>query len=79
VHDCISPGLIAEFGFNAHISQQHRRDKMKPNFKEKFFAALTMFEGAREAATAVRNHRKPSAAALRKLGLDPNSFDKIDL
>jgi hypothetical protein len=53
--------------------------KMKPNLTEKLWAALTMLDGAREAASAVRNRRKPSAASLRKLGLDPDSFNKIDL
>jgi hypothetical protein len=48
---------------------------MKPNLTEKFLGVLTMFEGAREAASAVSNRRKPSAASLRKLGLDPHTFD----
>ena len=40
---------------------------------------IDMFEGAREAAIAVNANRKPSKAALTKLGIAPDSFDSVRL
>jgi hypothetical protein len=38
---------------------------------------LTVLEGAREAAVAVNAQRKPSKAALKKLGIQADAFDSI--
>ena len=43
-------------------------------FFGKVLDALDTFESAREVAAAVENHRRPSAASLRKLGIDPKTF-----
>lgn len=42
---------------------------MPNRFLTKFASALTILDGAREAAVTVRACGKPSPAALRKLGL----------
>jgi hypothetical protein len=52
---------------------------MSKSFTRQFFDFMTAFEGAREASAAVRGNRKPSAAALKKLGLEASAFDSIDL
>lgn len=39
---------------------------------------MTVFNGARECAAAVEAGRKPSASAIKALGLDPHSFDSYN-
>jgi hypothetical protein len=48
-------------------------------FADTFLAMVTAFDGARQAAAEVERGRKPSATAMRKMGLDPKSFDSVQL
>jgi len=49
----------------------------KFNLMQRLGSTLAVLGAAREAAIAVDAQRKPSRAALTKLGVDPQSFDEI--
>ncbi|MCX8996527.1 hypothetical protein NOF55_05360 [Rhizobiaceae bacterium BDR2-2] len=45
--------------------------------KNVFRRTLAVVGAAVSAAAAVRNHRRPSDAALRELGIDPAGFPSV--
>jgi hypothetical protein len=49
----------------------------KINLMQRLAGTLTVLEGAREAAVAVNAQRKPSKAALQKMGIEPTAFDSV--
>jgi hypothetical protein len=49
----------------------------KINLMQRLAGTLTVLEGAREAAVAVSAQRKPTKAALKKMGIQADAFDSI--